>query len=98
VIVGAEILWGLWLFPLARLVMRSGFLPRFLGVWLIINGIAYLILSLTGLLWPRYEDTISNFAFPAQLGEIAFTLWLVIKGVRADAVAPSPRAVAVAER
>src|SRR6267378_1030683 len=30
----AEIFWGLWLFPLALLVYRSRFLPRFLGVWL----------------------------------------------------------------
>src|SRR5947207_16028009 len=33
----AEIFWGLWLIPLAILVYRSGFLPRFLGV----NGFAY---------------------------------------------------------
>jgi hypothetical protein len=81
-IVGAEILWGLWLFPLAILTYRSGFLPRFLGVWLTINGFAYLIISLTGLLAPRYEETVSNFAFPALLGEMAFMLWLVIKGVK----------------
>ncbi len=36
----AEILWGVWLFPLAVLVYRSRFLPRFLGVWLAINGVA----------------------------------------------------------
>ncbi len=79
-IVAAEILWGLWLFPLAILVYRSGFLPRFLGVWLIINGFAYLVMSLTGLLLPQYEETVSNIAFPALLGEMAFMLWLVIKG------------------
>ena len=81
-IVGAEILWGLWLFPLAILVIRSRFLPRFLGYWLILNGFAYLALSITGLLLPQYENTVSNFAFPAQLGELAFMLWLVIKGAK----------------
>lgn len=81
VIVGAEILWGLWLFPLAVLVYKSGFLPRFLGVWLIINGFGYLAMSFTGLLLPQYEERISNYAFPALLGEMAFMLWLVIKGV-----------------
>src|SRR6266852_5153101 len=40
----AEILWGLWLLPLAVLVYRSRFLPRFLGVLLTINGFAYLVL------------------------------------------------------
>lgn len=38
-IVAAEILWGLWLFPLGALAYKSRFLPRFLGVWLIINGV-----------------------------------------------------------
>lgn len=86
-IVGAEILWGLWLFPLAILVLRSGFLPRFLGVWLIINGFAYLTMSFTGIFLPRYEDTVSNIAFPALLGEMAFMLWLLIKGAKAPSLA-----------
>jgi hypothetical protein len=81
-IVAAEILWGLWLFPLAILVYRSRFLPRFLGVWLIINGFAYLAMSFTGLLLPQYEDTVSNIAFPAQLGEVAFMLWLLVMGAK----------------
>src|SRR5438270_1854697 len=81
-IVAAEILWGLWLFPLAILVYRSRFLPRFLGVWLTINGFAYLIISFTGLLLPQYEDMVSNIVFPALLGEMAFMLWLVIKGAK----------------
>jgi hypothetical protein len=81
-VAAAEILWGLWLFPLAILVYRSRFLPRFLGVWLAINGFAYLAMSFTGLLLPQYEDTVSIIAFPAQLGEVAFMLWLVIKGAK----------------
>jgi hypothetical protein len=81
-VVAAEILWGLWLFPLAILVYKSRFLPRFLGVWLAINGFAYLAMSFTGLLLPQYEDSVSNIALPAQLGEVAFMLWLVIKGAK----------------
>jgi hypothetical protein len=81
-VVAAEILWGLWLFPLAILVYRSRFLPRFLGVWLTINGFAYLAMSFAGLLLPRYEDMVSNITFPAQLGEVATMLWLLIKGAK----------------
>jgi len=81
-VVAAEIFWGLWLFPLGVLAYWSRFLPRFLGVWLIINGFAYLAMSFTGLLLPQYEDMVSNIAFPAQLGELAFMVWLVIKGAK----------------
>src|SRR5712692_3134536 len=51
-LVVAEMFWGLWLFPLALLVYRSRFLPRFLGVWLALAGFAWVILSLTGILLP----------------------------------------------
>ena len=81
-IVSAEVLWGLWLFPMAILTLRSGFLPKFLGWWLILNGITYLVLSFTGVFLPQYEDTVSNYAFPFQLGEVAFVLWLLIFGAK----------------
>lgn len=86
VIVAAETLWGLWLFPLAILVYRSRFLPRFLGVWLVINGLAYVALSLAGILSPQYENTLSNVVFPALLGEIALMLWLLVMGAKAQVV------------
>jgi Domain of unknown function (DUF4386) len=76
----AEMLWGLWLIPLAMLVYRSRFLPRFLGVWLVINGIAYVVLCLTGELFPQYYNRAFVISQPALLGEIALMLWLVIKG------------------
>jgi hypothetical protein len=83
----AEILWGLWLFPLAILTYRSRFLPRFLGVWLIINGFAYILLSLTGELFPQYQNTAFAYSQPALFAEIAFMLWLVIKGANPPAPA-----------
>jgi len=79
-VTSAEILWGVWLFPLGTLIYRSGFMPRFLGVWLLINGIAYVALSLTGLLIPERQDALFFYAQPAFFGEIALVLWLLIKG------------------
>ena len=78
----AEIFWGLWLFPLALLVYRSRFLPRFLGVWLALAGVAWVIVSLSGILLPQYQNNVYGYAQPAILGEIAFMLWLTIKGAR----------------
>jgi Domain of unknown function (DUF4386) len=82
----AEIFWGLWLFPLGLLVYRSRFLPRFLGVWLAIGGFANVILSLTGILLPQYQDKVFTYSQPAFFGEVALMLWLVIKGARPPAL------------
>jgi len=82
----AETLWGVWLLPLALLVYRSRFLPRFLGVWLAINGVMYVVISLTGVLWPRYQGKVFAYSQPALFAEIAIMLWLVIKGANGKAV------------
>ena len=76
------VLAGAWLFPLATLVYRSRFLPRFLGVWLAIGGFGWLILSFTAILAPEYQDKVFLIAQPAFFGEIALMLWLVIKGAK----------------
>jgi hypothetical protein len=87
-IVAAEVFWGLWLFPLAILVFRSRWFPRFLGVWLIIAGVSYLALSFAGLLFPQYQDLVFRIGRPARLGELAFTLWLLVMGAKAPPEAP----------
>jgi len=80
--VAAEVLWGLWLLPLALLVLRSGFLPRLLGYWLIIAGISYVALSFTGELLPQSYDTVFSIGSIPRLGELAFALWLLVMGAR----------------
>ena len=77
-----EILWGVWLFPLGLLVYRSRVVPRFIGVWLLLNGLAYVLLSLAGLLSPPHYGRFFLVAQPALLGELVLALWLVIKGAR----------------
>jgi len=91
----AEILWGAWLFPLAILVYRLRFMPRFLGVWLVINGFAYVIMSFTGLLLPQYQNKVFLISQPALFGEIVLMLWLVIKGAKPAALDPAAWSAAV---
>jgi hypothetical protein len=77
-----EIFWGLWLFPFGLLVFRSGFLPRFLGVWLMINCFGYLVLSVTALFFPAYYGAAFRYSQPVLFGELAIMLWLLIKGAK----------------
>jgi hypothetical protein len=84
-----EIFAGLWLFPFGILVFRSVFIPRLIGVALMINGCAYLAISFTGLLAPDFVDRVTRVVSPALLGEGAIVLWLMIKGAR-----PGPQPVA----
>ncbi len=85
-LVVAELFWGLWLFPLALLVYRSRFLPRFLGVWLALAGAAWVILSLVSILLPQYQNKVYTYTQPAVIGEIVFMLWLLIKGAKPPAM------------
>ena len=90
----SELFWGLWVFPLGLLVYRSRFLPRFLGVWLVFAGFAWVILSLMGILLPQYQDKVNTFLQPAIVGEIAFMLWLLIRGAKPQALATASSSAA----
>lgn len=83
------IFWGLWLLPFGLLVYRSRFLPRFLGVWLVMACFAWLALSFTGFLLPAYEDTVYTITQPIVLGEVVTMLWLVIMGAKERRFAPA---------
>ncbi len=74
----AFIFSGLWLLPLGYLVFKSGFLPRILGVLLIIGGFGYLIDVFAGFLFPGSNLSIGLIT---GLPEIMFLLWLLVKGV-----------------
>ena len=89
-----QIFWGVWLLPFGLLVMRSGFLPWILGLWLVFNCFAYLALSLTALLLPDYATAVSHLVSPVLFGEVAIMLWLLIKGAK---VVPAPAAASVSD-
>lgn len=77
-----EMLWGLWLWPLGMLVIRSGFIPRFIGYWLLINAGGWIALNFTAMLCPAYYESLFRLMTPVLFGELALVVWLVIKGAK----------------
>ncbi len=71
------IFWGLWLLPMGFLVYKSGFLPRILGIFLIIGFIGYVADSIRFFYFPSFGP-IALYTF---WGELFLLLWLLIKGV-----------------
>ena len=78
----AQLDWGLWLFPFGMLVYKSRFIPRIFGVLLTLNGIGYVMLSITFVLFPESGSLVLKIAMPLLfIGEFPMVLWLLIKGV-----------------
>jgi hypothetical protein len=76
------LLFGLHLLLLGYLVYKSGFLPRILGILLIIGGVGYLAQSYGHILAPQYDEILSTVVLVLSIpGELAFTVWLLWKGV-----------------
>ena len=76
--------WGLWLFPFGILVIKSGFLPKVLGVLLIVAGCAYPLWSFTSIALPAYARVVSQIVMPLEFGELPIIFWLLLKGARAS--------------
>jgi hypothetical protein len=75
----SEIFWGLWLLPFGYLVFKSGFLPKTIGILLMLGCFSYLISFFAQIVFPH--ATISNLVMlPASFGEIGICLWLLFVG------------------
>jgi len=79
-----QIFWGLWLFPFGLLVYRSRFIPKILGVLLVIAGVGYLLGSFTFLVLPQYLDGMSLFITILETAELPIIFWLLIVGANAQ--------------
>ena len=84
-------LWGLWLLPLGILVIRSGFIPKFIGWLLILGCVSYMTASLTAILFPAYLARVTNVTLPlAAPGELCMMFWLLFGGARLRLSDPQP--------
>ena len=77
----AAIFWGLWLLPLGYLIFKSNFIPKLIGILIIVAGFGYLVDSVALFLLPDLNIDISQFTF---IGEVLLLLWLLIKGVNVE--------------
>ena len=87
----AQLFYGTWLFPLGYLVIKSKFLPRLLGILLILDGFAEMIWFTQALLLPAYPAIKVPGLVVSLLAEVGLALWLLIKGVSS----PTPATVVV---
>ncbi len=78
-----QIFWGLWLFPFGFLVYKSRFIPKILGVLLMIAGSAYLLSSFMFFILPQYKATVSPLIMLLEVGELPIIFWLLIVGAKA---------------
>jgi len=78
----AQIFYGAWLFPLGYLVFKSGFLPRILGIVLMVHCVGWLMTFLQFFLFPGF-DAITYVSYPLGfIAEFGLTLWLLIMGAK----------------
>jgi hypothetical protein len=78
----SQIFFGAWLFPLGYLVFKSGFLPRILGIVMMIHCVGWLMTFLQFFLFPGFA-AITYLTYPLGfISEAGLTLWLLIMGVK----------------
>ena len=78
------IFWGLWLAPLGWLIVKSGTIPRILGVFLILGCVGYVAHFFLSFFLPGYRSTpLAEYIHtPSAIGELGTCLWLLIMGAK----------------
>lgn len=75
-------LWGLWLVPFGVLVWKSGFIPKTIGVLLVLDGLAWIALCVSGIVFPGAYHRVDMLAMPFYTaGELSILGWLLVKSV-----------------
>ena len=81
-----QVFWGLWLLPFGWLVVISRFLPRWLGSWLLLDGIAWPVVGMTWFFSPDSASAMFRYLQPVFFAEIVAMFWLLIVGAKEHGV------------
>jgi hypothetical protein len=89
----AGIFFGLWLFPLGYLLVRSGYAPRALGILAMVGAFGYVADTVANVLaGSPGEPTTEVLLLPSVLAEVSLVLWLLVKGLEVPERLPRPSA------
>lgn len=91
----ATLFFGLWLIPLGLLVLRSGWMPRALGWFLVAGGAGYALSAFAAALLPEATIVGTALSAPANIGEFWLAGYLIVFGARPRA---ARRGTGAAER
>jgi hypothetical protein len=78
----AQIFFSAWLFPLGYLVFKSGFLPKILGIILMVECFGWLMYPIQFFLFPGNEVLTYLSSAVGFIGEFSLALWLLIMGAK----------------
>jgi len=82
---GEDVFFGCQIFSVGYLIVRSHFVPRAIGVLLVLGGLSFLITSFTTLMSPVLGDRLAPLILPiVALGEGSLALWLLLRGVNVE--------------
>ncbi len=82
-VIALEIFWGLWLIPLGQLILKSGYLPKLIGVLLVLGGITYVLESFDYILFSEKLSFITDYGFVLySTAELSTVAWLLVKGIK----------------
>lgn len=82
----ASIFFGLWLIPFGILVYKSGFLPRALGVLLVVGGCGLFLNVFVHFLLPGIQTVSIILLIPGTIAEVGAIFWLLIRGINESKV------------
>jgi len=85
-----SVFFGLWLIPMGRCVLRSGWMPAVLGWLLVGGGLGYVLSAFAGYVLPGLPVLVDVLVVPATVGEFWMIGYLLVRGVRAP-LAPVAR-------
>lgn len=82
----ANVFFALWLVPLGILVYKSKFIPKIIGILLVIGGCSLFLEVFIYFLFPGYESVNMILLIPQTLSEFVFLIWVLVKGTNESKV------------